>query len=256
MKATDRMAWNRRSSRYEPVLPRSSEKEKQGYSTATKPSFQVPARALVKVARIVLIVVGVVLLILVLIRRSTEGSEATQPTRAVSYFKSQWSSSSRKTPTSDSPAGWAIKVAEAILPDARTSTAQWEQERLIDLAKIIECRANNNCTNKQKHVVISGVGRWKWSLDETFERPAFFPNGEAGELEADLPVASRCKLLTFQLSLPVLGKSWISTIKEMGYPFIHIADYWGGDDSVRTISRLYRAIGDNVAAVLLDYVAE
>lgn len=42
----------------------------------------------------------------------------------------------------------------------------------------------------------------------------------------------------------------------MGYPFIHIADYWGGDDSVRTISRLYRAIGDNVAVVLFDYVAE
>lgn len=54
----------------------------------------------------------------------------------------------------------------------------------------------------------------------------------------------------------VLGKSWITTIKEMGYPFIHIADYWGGDDSVRTISRLYRAIGDNVATVLFDYVAE
>lgn len=42
----------------------------------------------------------------------------------------------------------------------------------------------------------------------------------------------------------------------MGYPFIHIADYWGGDDAVRTISRLYRAIGDNVATVLFDYVAE
>lgn len=183
MRTTDTMAWNRRSSRFEPVLPRSSEKEKQGYSTGSKSILQMPNRALVKVARVVLIAVGVMLLVLVLVRRSSNtASNSDTPSTSnnpVSYLKSRWSSSGIGS-TSRRPAEWAIKTAEAILPDARTSTAQWEQERLLDLAKVIECRANNDCTHQQKHVVISGVGRWKWSLDETFERPAFFPNGEAG----------------------------------------------------------------------------
>jgi hypothetical protein len=180
----DRQAWNRRSSRFEAVLPRSSQKEKPGSSGSFKTSMSVPVRFLVKASRALLVAAVGSFLLLVLLRRSSSDDGATQApnasNRAVTFIKNRWTSASTSS-SNARPAEWAIKVAEAILPDARTSTAQWEQERLIDLAKVIECRANDNCTDKQKHVVISGVGRWKWSLDETFERPAFFPNGEAGK---------------------------------------------------------------------------
>lgn len=182
--SSDRMAWNRRSSRFESVLPRSSEKEKRGTSSSSSSSFQIPVRSLWKAARAILVAGVTLYLVLALVRRASSDGIGSQESgasnRASSFIKNRWSSSSRSS--SARPAEWAMKVAEAVLPDARSSTAAWEQERLIDLAKVIECRANNNCTDKQKHVVISGVGRWKWSLDETFERPAFFPNGEAGEL--------------------------------------------------------------------------
>lgn len=183
--SVDRQAWNRRSSRFESVLPRSSQKEKRGASGSSKTSMSVPVRFLVKASRGLLVAAVCSFLLLALLRRPTSNDGTTQgpsaSNRAVTFIKNRWTSASASS-SSARPAGWAIKVAEAILPDARTSTAQWEQDRLIDLAKIIECRANNDCTDKQKHVVISGVGRWKWSLDETFERPAFFPNGEAGKL--------------------------------------------------------------------------
>lgn len=182
MLGSDRLAWNRRSSRFEAVLPRISEKERRGQNGISKTSLQLSGRALSRVARVVLVATIALLLLLALLRRSSnKSSSISDPigsSSAVSYFKKHWSSS----PSSgQQPADWAIKAAEAILPDVRASTAAWERERLIDLAKILECRANNDCTEKQKHVVISGVGRWKWSLDETFERPAFFPNGEAGK---------------------------------------------------------------------------
>lgn len=183
--SVDRMAWNRRSSRFEPVLPRSSEKEKRGVSSSSTSSLQIPVRSLLKAGRAILVAGVTLYVVLALVHRAlSNGSESHRPgapSRAASFIKNRWPSSSTSSPRAR-PAEWAIKVAEAILPDARTSTAAWEQERLIDLAKVIECRANDNCTDKQKHVVISGVGRWKWSLDETFERPAFFPNGEAGKM--------------------------------------------------------------------------
>jgi hypothetical protein len=85
-------------------------------------------------------------------------------------------------PNTEEAARVARNIARTLLPP-RTGgpIQQWEEERLDDLARAIACKMMDNCTAKQKKVVISTVGRWKWSLDSTFDRPASFPNGEAGE---------------------------------------------------------------------------
>lgn len=151
------------------------------------------------------------------------------------------------------PSRWALKLAAAVLPETRGHKPQWELERMQTLASILDCQAEDNCNEFQKHVVISGVGRWKWALDATFDRPASFPNGEAGKLQRPPVWVQQAHQHTY---CTVLGKSWIKNIKDMGYPFIHIADYNGNEDAVSTISKIYRVIGDNVAIVMLDYVAE
>lgn len=76
----------------------------------------------------------------------------------------------------------ARNIALSVLHINRdTNLKPWQKERLEALSGAIDCKIKNNCTPKQKNVVISVVGRWKWSLDDTFDRPATFPNGEAGQ---------------------------------------------------------------------------
>ncbi|GAA94683.1 glycosyltransferase family 18 protein [Mixia osmundae IAM 14324] len=119
----------------------------------------------------------------------------------------------------------------------RASEPEWHTRRRRTLAMAAYCRRNPQakCPERMSQVVLIGVGRFKWALDGTFDKPSPFANGEA-----------------------ILAMSFLYGLDKREYPYIYVEDNYPRTerDVVLLISRLYAELQESVKMVILDYITE